>query len=212
VAQAPPYARTTPLAPERYAVQFTMPQSMHDKLQYARELLSHAMPGAEIPAVLERALDVLIDKLEKRRFAATEQPRKFAASQPRSNPQDIPAHVQRSVWKRDAGACTWIAGGRRCGSRIGVEFHHEDPVGKGGAPPTVETVRLLCRAHNRLQAERDYGEGFMCGIIERNRRATETRPERWSKGEGCVVNMRPPDSAAGVSAVAAVAPPPAPPG
>ncbi len=47
--------------------------------------------------------------------------------------------------------------GRRCSERLRLEFHHVYPYGKGG-DHNVGNVCLLCRAHNRLLAEIDYGE------------------------------------------------------
>ncbi|HUH02680.1 MAG TPA: HNH endonuclease signature motif containing protein [Kofleriaceae bacterium] len=44
--------------------------------------------------------------------------------------------------------------------RGGLEFHHDDPFGKGGAH-SVGNVRLVCRAHNVHLAERDYGTAHM---------------------------------------------------
>ena len=44
VAPPAPRAKTTPLAPGRFAFQGTMPQSMHDKLEYLRALLGHQVP------------------------------------------------------------------------------------------------------------------------------------------------------------------------
>jgi len=48
--------------------------------------------------------------------------------------------------------------GRRCGERRFLEFHHDDPWGVGGQP-TIDRVRLLCRAHNGHEAEVFYGPG-----------------------------------------------------
>jgi len=63
-----------PLAPgqveERYFLQVTIAEDTYDKLRYAQALLSHALPNGEIAPVLDRALDLLITKLEKRKFGA----------------------------------------------------------------------------------------------------------------------------------------------
>jgi hypothetical protein len=65
-----PRARVEPIAPQRFALHISISKEMHDKLQYARELLSHSVPSGDIGQVLDRALDELITKLEKRKFAA----------------------------------------------------------------------------------------------------------------------------------------------
>ena len=83
-------ARVKPLAPQRFAVQFTMGQSAHDKLTYVQELLGHQVPSGDLAQVFERALDALIPVLEKRKFAATATPR---PSRPRSrtNERHVPS-------------------------------------------------------------------------------------------------------------------------
>ncbi len=43
---------------------------MVEKLKTAQHLLKHQLPAGDIDVVLERALDELIDKLKKNRFAA----------------------------------------------------------------------------------------------------------------------------------------------
>ncbi|HET9252792.1 MAG TPA: hypothetical protein VFP58_11825 [Candidatus Eisenbacteria bacterium] len=57
---APPY--------ERYLVKLTVEKSVHDKLRYAQTLLSHAVPSGNLAQVLDRALDTLIEELERRKF------------------------------------------------------------------------------------------------------------------------------------------------
>ena len=52
--------KLAPLSPERFALQLTMSQELHDKLRYAQELLSHQVAAGDVAQVLERALDALI--------------------------------------------------------------------------------------------------------------------------------------------------------
>lgn len=48
------------------------------------------------------------------------------------------------------------AAGRRCESTAFLQLHHETPWAAGGdARP--DNIRVLCRAHNRLRAELDFG-------------------------------------------------------
>ncbi len=162
------YPRLKPLAPQRFALQLTIGQSAHDKLRYAQELLSHQLPSGDIADIFERALDALIPQLERRKFAATDAPRN-GASRSGSGSRYIPAQVRRAVWKRDGGRCTFVsASGHRCEARKFLEFDHVDPVARGGRA-SVSGIRLRCRAHNQLEAERTFGEAFM----ENKRRATE---------------------------------------
>ena len=66
-----PRPRIEPLAPERFALQVSIGQGTHDKLRYAQALPGDAVPAGEVAAVLDRALDQLIEALERRKFAAT---------------------------------------------------------------------------------------------------------------------------------------------
>jgi len=88
----------------------------------------------------------------------------------------VPADVRRTVWQRDEGRCTFEDGsGRRCSERAGLEIHHEQAFALGGLP-TVENLRLLCRAHNALSAERDFGRAHIQTIVERARNARPCGP------------------------------------
>ena len=163
-----------PLAPGRVGFQFSADQRVEEKLRYARALLGHEAPAAEIPEVIERALDALIEKLEKRKFAATSRPRS-GRPHASTNPRHIPAEVKHTVWARDGGQCTFVSeSGRRCPARSRLEFDHIQAVARGGET-AVGNLRLLCRAHNQYEAERTFGAGFMSEKREAARRAAEAR-------------------------------------
>ena len=165
-----PRPRVAPLSAERFALQFMIGKDTYDKLQYVQALLSHRLPSGDVAQVFDRALDALRSQLEKQKFAATTKPR------PRSrrsiaNARHIPADVKRAVWQRDQGQCTFVSErGQRCGARKFVEFDHVAAVARGGQA-TVECVRLLCRGHNQLEAERAFGTEFMNDKREEARRA-----------------------------------------
>ena len=74
VAPAPP-ARIAALAPQRFALQVTLAQATHDKLRRAQELLAHVVAPNDVAAVLDRALDELVAKLERRKCGAAKRPR-----------------------------------------------------------------------------------------------------------------------------------------
>jgi hypothetical protein len=161
------------LAPERFHLEVTFGRKTHDKLRYAKDLLGHELPSGELAQVLDRALDALIEKLEKRKFAATPHPPR--GGRPSVNPRHIPAHVKRAVWARDGGQCTFVSGaGRRCAARKLLEFDHVEEVARGGRA-SVAGIRLRCRAHNQYGAECAFGAGFMREKREAARRAAEAR-------------------------------------
>jgi hypothetical protein len=66
--------------------------------------------------------------------------------------------------------------------RLGfLELQHDVPHARGGLP-TPENLRVLCRAHNVLMAERDFGRAFMQERLSRVRRSAEGEVEEcWSR-------------------------------
>ena len=156
--QPMPQRRAAPLSPGRYELRLTISQAFHDKLKHAQDLLAHAVPSGDYAELLERALDELIAKQEKLKFAATDRPRVARRS---SNPRHIPSRVKRAVWERDQGRCTYKGpDGHRCEARKFLEYDHEKPLARGGQT-SVANLRLRCRAHNQLEAERVFGARFM---------------------------------------------------
>ena len=153
-------SRVRPTAPQRFAVQFTMSQCAHDKLRYVQELLGAQVPSGDIAAVVEQALDALVEQLEKRKFAATSRPN-CGTRRGTANPRYVPADVKRKVWERDGAQCTFASEtGRRCEARSRLEFDHVLEVARGGEA-TVAGTRLRCRAHNQYAAECTFGTEFM---------------------------------------------------
>jgi hypothetical protein len=153
-----PRSRVAPLAPQRFAVQFTMDQKAHDDLLYAQALLGHAMPSGDPAQVFARALKALIAKLEQQKFARTDRPRPCRASE---HARHIPADVKRTVWERDGGQCTFVGeNGHRCEARTRLEYDHVEPVAQGGQA-TLQGLRLRCRAHNQYAAEQQFGRDSM---------------------------------------------------
>ena len=97
------------------------------------------------------------------------------AAKPHS--RHIPNEVRRQVWIRDGGRCCFRGpDNERCCARSPLEFHHIVPFGRGGSP-TAANIALLCRGHNTLCAERDYGRAFMQAAIAASSRTMST-PQR----------------------------------
>jgi 5-methylcytosine-specific restriction endonuclease McrA len=161
--------RLAPLAPQRFALQFTIDQEGHDNLRELQELLSHRIPTGDIAQVIGHALRVALRDVKKRKFGETKSPRARTSS---SGVRHIPAHVRRAVRERDGCRCTFTSDtGHRCDARKFLEFDHVVPVARGGGS-TIANVRLRCRAHNQLEAERAFGVELM------NRRRKEAQQAR----------------------------------
>ena len=154
--QTPPAHRAViaPLAPERYKVQFTVSKETHDKLRRVQDLLCREVPNGDPAAIFDRALDLLLGEVEKKKTAATNKPRRPRATKEGS--RHIPRQVRRDVWKRDGGRCAFVGRSGRCTQRRYLECHHIQPHGHQG-PPTLENIALRCRAHNVYESELVFG-------------------------------------------------------
>ena len=146
--------RAEPLAPGRYKVQFTVTQDTYQKLQRVQDLLGHRSPTGDSSAIFDRAITLLLETLEKQKFAATNRPR--AAQTAKRHTRHIPAAVRRTVWRRDGGRCNFEGPAGRCEATGFLEFHHVVPFAAGG-PTTVENLELRCAAHNRYEGEQHFG-------------------------------------------------------
>ena len=144
-------ARTVvaPLAPERFKVQFTITRETRDKLRQVQDLMRHTIPNGDPAAIFDRALTMLLEDLQRKRFALTSRPRTSGSVGARA--RHVPAAVRRTVWRRDGGRCAFVGSDSRCGARDFLEFHHVVPFAVGGAA-TVENIELRCRAHNAYEA------------------------------------------------------------
>jgi 5-methylcytosine-specific restriction endonuclease McrA len=193
---APSRAATVePLSPARYKVQFTASAELREKLQRLQALMRSSVPDGDLATIIDAAVTEKLDRLEARRFAKTVSPRKTVArAETAPSSRHIPAPIRRAVHERDGGRCTYEdTRGRRCTERHRLEFHHHGrPFGRGGAH-SVENVRLMCREHNQLLAELDYGREKMARF---RRAAGRTSGARAVEGVGAVERAR------GVSAAA----------
>jgi hypothetical protein len=139
-------AVVTPLAPERYKVQFTVGRETHEKLRRAQDLLRHAVPNGDPAEIFDRALTLLVEQLEKSKLAQANRPRAAGSLDPES--RHVPASVRRAVWTRDEGRCAFAGTEGRCHETGFLEFHHVVPYASGGAT-TLDNIQLRCRAHNQ---------------------------------------------------------------
>ncbi len=157
-ASAAPHTRVAPLSPGRYELRGTLDADAHADLRAAQELLG--VHAGDAMSVIAKGLKLLRRDLERRRCAATEKPRKPRRA---GKGRTIPAATRREVWQRDGGQCTYTSdSGHRCGERKGLECDHIVSRALGG-DDSAGNLRLRCRAHNQLEAERAFGVAFMEG-------------------------------------------------
>lgn len=171
-----------PLGQQRYRVQFTADRALCEQLRQAQELLRHQVPDGDLATIVGQAMTLLLEQTKQRRFAQTDKPRRskpkdkrVQPDKPQPNSRHIPHNVRRKVLARDGMRCTFVGpAGHRCEAAGMLEFHHEDPHAHGG-PATVDNIRLLCRAHNALMAERDFGRDFIRQTRQQRRPGSDAR-------------------------------------
>jgi hypothetical protein len=148
-------------SPERYRVQFTIGKESHDRLRRLQALLRREIPNGDPGAIVERALALLLEKVEGAKVGATKKPRPSRPIRPGTDgptsSRDVARDVKRSAWRRDGGQCAFVSpDGHRCTERAFLEFHHVRPYAHGG-PATAENISLRCRRHNQYEAELVFG-------------------------------------------------------
>src|SRR5207248_2851578 len=113
-----------PLSEETYKVQFTASRALRDKLKRAQDLLAHQ--GLDLAEIVERGLDLLIEKVEKERFAVGRKPKK-TVEDCAGNSRNVPDPIRRLVYERDGGRCAFVdEEGRRCPATGWLELDHLD--------------------------------------------------------------------------------------
>jgi 5-methylcytosine-specific restriction endonuclease McrA len=193
-AQAPVAQRPDeiePLSGELRRFHVTVSKRFLEKLASARSALGHSHPHATTEAVLELALDLLLEKKAKQRGLLENSKRPVAlhveatphgpplapsvAPKPRGrstatspaatpdsgNPRHVQAEVKRAVWERDGGRCQWPASS---GGICGSTFQLElDHIVPvaRGGPSSIDNLRVVCRAHNQLAARQVFGATWM---------------------------------------------------
>lgn len=107
------------LAPTRYSLHLTMTAETHAKLRRAQDLLRHVVPSGDPAAVVERALTLLVEHLERSKYAAT-----------KSRP--APARDRRTRSRRQQGPS----------SASQRALPPATPPTSGGTPPPSSDVRV----------------------------------------------------------------------
>jgi hypothetical protein len=157
-----------PLAPQRYRVQFTIGQDTQERLRRLQALLRREIPDGDAGAIFDRAIRLLLEKVERKKLGKAARPRARPAIRPGTDsdaaegllpPRNVPNAVKRTVWARDGGRCAYVSRqGRRCEEWTFLEFHHHLPYAKRGEA-TVDNIALRCRRHNAYEAELFFASG-----------------------------------------------------
>jgi hypothetical protein len=150
-------ARSEPLGGERYCVRFTADRELYAQIQELRALMRHRIPDGDVGKILAQAVAVLPEQVRKRKLGETHQPgpAKPAGERPLRH---IPARIRRAVSTRDGERCSYVSpGGRRCGAREFLEFHHADPWARSHAHAVEDLTLRRSPGRGVRGAARRYG-------------------------------------------------------
>ncbi|MFL5273989.1 MAG: HNH endonuclease [Anaeromyxobacteraceae bacterium] len=158
-----------PLTADLSRLHVTVSKRFLAKLAAARDALSHSHPSANIEAILEAGLDLLLAARDRKR-GLVKKPR-TAPPAPSARPRHVPASVRREVFTRDEGKCQWpLTSGGACGSTTRLELDHIVPIARGGTS-TVGNLRIVCAVHNIVAARLALGDRVMDRFTATGRRA-----------------------------------------
>lgn len=145
---------------EVFKLQFSVKKDVMSKIARARELLSGKYPkGVSLENLLGEVLEDFIDRKDPARKVIKEN--KTGAA---TDKRHIPVNIKYKIFKDSNCQCSYEKGGVRCSARWGLEIDHKVPFAKGGRTG-ISNLRLLCRAHNQLMAEQEFGKEHIRNAI-----------------------------------------------
>ena len=188
-ASPPRSGSVEPCRPQTYNVRFAADRQFMEKLERAAEVAGVSNPHRNLAQVLEKALDLFLEKKDpQRRQQRREQrearkvekttggiPGPDEGVEPSNSPEpahrsrQIPLPVRDRLLQNAGHRCEYVSSeGVRCSERTRLAIDHIEPWGRGGTSEEAN-LRVLCPAHNRLHADRCYGGEFMTRRITRAR-------------------------------------------
>ena len=157
-------------------IRFIASEALFQKLKRFKEVDSHVQVNPSYAELFERLVDLALKQKDPKRAHSSRKVKiktnagtivdkkvevKNTFSAPK-NPRFIPAQDKKEVLRREQGVCTYQnpKTGIKCGSKFQLQYDHVIPIAKGGAT-TEDNLRLRCRQHNLLEAERVFGKEKM---------------------------------------------------
>jgi hypothetical protein len=142
-----------PLSEARYRLQVTASRLLRDKLLRARDLMMHSNPTGDLAVVVERAIDELLDVLEKQVLGKLSRKPADASLQPMSKAQRASGassaskpttpsdSLTKTAAQRSPGLARTSSTATTASTANGERMKHALASG-GGAPTRVEVVSL----------------------------------------------------------------------
>lgn len=171
-----PLSILQPATPEEYNFRFAAGKEFKEKLERLAQVLGIENPSKNMAEILGRALDLALDKKDPERKLAQRRdrearrvtksarktrPDKVPSSEHITESRYIPSEVRERVHERAGYRCEYKSpDGTRCRSRTSLEIEHTRPFAIFHSHDE-RFLRLYCRGHNGLSAERAYGAAFI---------------------------------------------------
>jgi hypothetical protein len=137
-----PVSLDEPLSSTRYKVQFTAGAQLHDDLERLRALLRAEIPDGDLGAIVTKAVRELRQRLDARRFAQTQRPRKAKVDpSAAASSRYVSVEVRRAVYSRDRSQCRFTdAEGHDATSVTNSSTTTETPSPWEAAQPSTTSV------------------------------------------------------------------------
>ncbi len=152
---------------EKYSLSVELDSECKELIDRAKDLCGEYQVSELMKVVLKEYVERRKPKVVKEKAAkVTVVKQATGASRPEGKATFIKSRyivrrVKDAVRVRDNQQCSFVsADGTRCCERRGLEFDHLVPFARGGGRE-ADNLRLVCRAHNQLFAERIFGRAFM---------------------------------------------------
>ena len=153
-------ARLLPESAKTPVKKLDLPILIREKLRILKDRLANANPEMDDLEVIERALDIAIEKTDRTKGGRGRK-NSDSVARPGKRPTYYSVEFDHQLWERAQAQCEYIdeLSGRRCCSRFGLERDHIVPLAKGGTNE-LSNMRLLCRTHNLLMSRRHFRSYF----------------------------------------------------
>lgn len=148
-----------PIAEDRFRFEVSLSREAKEKLELARDLISHSNPTGDWAIVIERAVDALIEKAKKRRFA-------LASSH---DPEH--AHPSKDAPKPDASSAVPAS---KHGEPTSTSTHAATPVTPTTGPSVHEAPQRQ-RVPNQVRREVALRDDLRCSFRSESGRRCNAR-------------------------------------
>ena len=165
-----------PAKPDVFNFRFAADRKFKDKFERLAEVLGVQNPLQHMAEIMDRAMDIALDKKDPKQKRARRLLRKSRGGD-RPCPGEVPArsryipsHVRELVHERAGYRCEFRGrDATRCRARTGLEIEHLQAFARRGSHDP-RNLRLHCGPHNRLTAEQTFGAAFIQQKIDLSRR------------------------------------------